>query len=604
MLNLFPGDRLWGRYRIERAVGEGISGAWLSSIHASAKNPGLAARALLLPLRPPPHDPLAPLAECLSEIGSAIGLNFSPALTGGKRLRQIRPVPDFLHDLPLFGRVEWIGESSPGGMIILPAPKAQPLPELIESQGVLSPAQCIRLLTGLLDDIDKLVALVIGKSQRQPAAARLMRSLARLLFPEGLSLRSDSARLIVQPYIGKSLQTASPPAWSRWLAPELFSDEFATPSSLVFGTAALAGWLTTGQPGGAGVPEIAWKELAEKATGRHDPAREFLKLKAADALPADFRELLARCLSRSRSRRLSSPLKFLDTLLVIAEKSPKPLACGICGFVAGTENPKLCGCCGAPLPQFSVAEGLGAGKSDLLPNRPRRSGTTTLLKAASQSAQALVAVHLLESMAVVPAGSFISGETKSPRTLRAFAVDLLPVTEGQYKKFLAAALKTARPAGPGSLEAARDQQPVTAITWYEANEFAEFYHKRLPTMYEWEKAARGTDGRKFPFGNQFKPSAARLRTNDERSKRAKTPGLSSVGSFPDGASPYGVLDLVGSVLQWTSSARRSGERLFRAIKGSCYLDGSPELARCTSVQYLPPETREAYIGFRCVKDLE
>ena len=77
-----------------------------------------------------------------------------------------------------------------------------------------------------------------------------------------------------------------------------------------------------------------------------------------------------------------------------------------------------------------------------------------------------------------------------------------------------------------------------------------------------------------------------------------------VGGFPRGASPYGVLDMAGNVLEWTSTARRQGERIFRAAKGACFLDGSVELSRCTSIQFKKPDVRESHVGFRCVKDLE
>jgi serine/threonine-protein kinase len=222
-----------------------------------------------------------------------------------------------------------------------------------------------------------------------------------------------------------------------------------------------------------------------------------------------------------------------------------------------------------------------------------------------EHATATAAEVRIENMTLIAAGVFLSGESKLPRTLRAYAIDTRPVTEGDYKRFLAASGKPARPDGPGSRGPEFDSHPVTRVTWYEANEFAEFHGKRLPTIYEWEKAARGTDGRRFPSGNAPPAATRRPRTGAaETVKKAKPPSTAPSGSSAAPASPYGVLDMAGNVLQWTSTSRRAGERLFRAVKGSCYLDGSPELARCTSVQYLLPETREPFLGFRCVKDVE
>jgi formylglycine-generating enzyme required for sulfatase activity len=175
------------------------------------------------------------------------------------------------------------------------------------------------------------------------------------------------------------------------------------------------------------------------------------------------------------------------------------------------------------------------------------------------------------------------------------------VTEGDYKRFLNEVNAKPRDDGPGSRGSQLDRYPVTSITWREANDYAEHYDKRIPTLYEWEKAARGTEGRKFPWGNTFHATCGRLRITKENSEED---GPSPIGSFPDGASPFGVLDMAGNVLEWTCSARRAGERLFRAVKGACFKDGSPDLARCTSVQYLDPEQAEPFVGFRCVKDVE
>ncbi|HYG78598.1 MAG TPA: SUMF1/EgtB/PvdO family nonheme iron enzyme [Planctomycetota bacterium] len=600
MLNLFPGDRLWGRYRIERLLGDGISGAWISTVPTTPKSVGSPARALLLPLSPPAHDPFAPLAGCLAEIGAAMNLSLAVPSSGRKR-SQSRPLPALQSELPLFGKVEWIGENGPGGMILIFEQKAEPLPALLAQHGAFSAAQCVQLLERLARDLDDLLALVAAPAQRQQRTERLVRALSRLLVPDNLALSASGARLIIRPAL-QATGIAQPPAWCHWIAPELFSERPAAATALVYGAARIAGALAAGQLTPDATAERAWSEVSERASGSTDAAREFLKSAAAEGWPEPARSLLARCLARGASRRLSSPGKLAAACQAPALLAAlQPAHCAACGFVLA-RNEKSCACCGTVAAQSSDAEGSGGGKSESQPQRPRRSGTTTILKTSSQAAMAAVAVPELTSMAIVPAGPFLSGENKTPRTLRAFAIDLTPVTEGQYKQFLAAAGKTARPGGPGSADAARDNLPVTSITWFEANEFAEFHGKRLPTIYEWEKAARGTDGRKFPFGNQFKPAAARLRLTDD--KRRKPDGPPQAGSIPEGASPYGVLDMVGSVLQWTSSARRSGERLFRAIKGSCYLDGSPELARCTSIQYLPPETREAYIGFRCVKDID
>ena len=83
---------------------------------------------------------------------------------------------------------------------------------------------------------------------------------------------------------------------------------------------------------------------------------------------------------------------------------------------------------------------------------------------------------------------------------------------------------------------------MTHISWYEAGAFAAWKGKRLPTEAEWEKAARGTDARLFPWGNEF--DGNRLVWNSGRTQK--------VGTKPEGASPYGALDMAGNVYEWTS----------------------------------------------------
>ena len=165
-------------------------------------------------------------------------------------------------------------------------------------------------------------------------------------------------------------------------------------------------------------------------------------------------------------------------------------------------------------------------------------------------------------MVTIPAGEFLMGNPEGkgradewPQRsvyLDAFAIDQVEVTNERYLAFVATTghRNPPNPYGTGPLQSAKgiEQLPVVQTTWYDAKAYCSWAKKRLPTEAEWEKAARGTDGRLFPWGNE--PATPKRANFDREWADEKT--LYPVGSFPEGDSPYGVKDMAGNAREWVS----------------------------------------------------
>lgn len=184
-----------------------------------------------------------------------------------------------------------------------------------------------------------------------------------------------------------------------------------------------------------------------------------------------------------------------------------------------------------------------------------------------------------------------------------FWISRTQVTNAQYDGCVKAGV-CAAPGTEGFNRAEFANRPVTNVSWHNASQYARWVDGRLPTEAEWEKACRGTDVRIYPWGNKA--------PTDELANLGKPGGtVKDVGNYPKGASPYGLLDMMGNVWEWTSSlykpyeydatdgredAEASGERVMRG--GSFW--GTVRVVRCAFRDLGPPNGRGGLGGFRVV----
>jgi len=223
-------------------------------------------------------------------------------------------------------------------------------------------------------------------------------------------------------------------------------------------------------------------------------------------------------------------------------------------------------------------------------------------------------------MLFVPAGEFTMGSTdydseKPPHVvyLDAFSIDKFEVTNALYKKCVDAG-KCQPPSNRSSTtrspyygDARYDNYPVIYVSWNDAITYCTWVAKRLPAEAEWEKAARGTDKRVYPWGNLFDKN---LLNSFDGAKSDTT----AVGSYPGGASPYGTLDMAGNVWEWVMDWYDSGyysgsprnnpkgplSGQYRVLRGGSWRD-IQYYARAAHRYRATPDYRDDYVGLRCAQ---
>jgi formylglycine-generating enzyme required for sulfatase activity len=219
-------------------------------------------------------------------------------------------------------------------------------------------------------------------------------------------------------------------------------------------------------------------------------------------------------------------------------------------------------------------------------------------------------------MVEIPAGEFTMGndagddDEKPAHTvpLEAFEIDLFEVTNADFAKFVEetgyqTGAEKAGEAGWRAYAEGKDNHPVVKVTWNDANAYCEWAGKRLPTEAEWEKAARGTDGRTYPWGNEWDPAKANTKESGFR-------GTVAVGSFAEGVSPYGVFDMAGNVWEWTADWYQAypgstyqseyfGEK-FKVTRGGGWFQ-EEKLVTTFNRSATDPSAANDDLGFRCAR---
>ena len=221
-------------------------------------------------------------------------------------------------------------------------------------------------------------------------------------------------------------------------------------------------------------------------------------------------------------------------------------------------------------------------------------------------------------MALIPAGEFTMGsavgdDEKPARRvyLNAFYMDKFEVTVGQYARYLEVTDMDEPPDWNIMNQPQHQRRPVVNVDWEDAVKYCKWAGKRLPTEAEWEKAARGTDGRIYPWGNE---APTRLHANYGRKEWDNHQALTPVGSFEEGKSPYGIYDMAGNAWEWVfdwydhdyykkgSKKNPSGPAKgdAKVVRGGSWLY-VPEFLRSAHRFDAQPANRYFGYGFRCAR---
>ena len=214
-------------------------------------------------------------------------------------------------------------------------------------------------------------------------------------------------------------------------------------------------------------------------------------------------------------------------------------------------------------------------------------------------------------LVLVPAGDFAMGSNVHAKNERSQCTVYLdeywiarhPVTNAQYRRFVQAT-QYVEPKFSGNSRFNRPSQPVVGVTWHDAKAYCEWAGLRLPTEAEWEKAARGADGRLWPWGSDPEPTEKLC--NFDGNIGIPT----EIGSYPGGVSPYGCHDMAGNVYDWcydnvgdyrkADHRNPEGSAANPVSRGGC-MNSPANAVRCSTRCRHKPAQRFPHVGFRCAR---
>ncbi len=343
---------------------------------------------------------------------------------------------------------------------------------------------------------------------------------------------------------GVSTQSGMTPGTLPYIAPEIWKGEPAGPAADQYALACVLAEMLTGKVLFAGNTPFA---LIHKHT--HEPP--LLPEKWSTGVPDGLAQVLRRALAKEPAERFANAGEFARTLA-----APEQAA-----DVGAKPAPQT-----QPPPDHAPPT----------PNNP-------------------AGIEWVE----IPAGEFLYGEERERKYVnKAYKIGKYPVTNAQYKKFIDANPKyevakdwdveqRTYPAGKGN-------HPVVDVSWHDAQAFCKWNGCHLPTEVEWEKAARGTDGRTYPWGENW--LAGRYCNSEEAGIGDTTP----VNDYPEGVSPYDVWDLSGNVFEWTASKYENSQYVLRG--GGWWLDKD---CVCSAYRLWDnPDLTNYNNGFRCALSVE